>query len=218
MFVKLFVTTSSDPARFTQGQLAWRQLAGLPGFLGQLGGWGIANPREAVILSLWQDEAAYDRFMAADHDRIYAVAGQTAVRDTSQMTCFLQDRAIAGRQADLGDLVPWLARDERPVAPFMRLVECVVHPGAREAFRHMQATLWNPALTANGVLAGVFGVGTEDPHRFLTATVWASAADHDAYNRNVIPALMRQTDVIGACRAITGRVVHADPDWTVCPA
>jgi quinol monooxygenase YgiN len=215
MFLKLIVCQTSDRPRFTAGQQAWRALAGIPGFIGQLGGWSIANANEAVILSAWLDGDAYGRFMADGHAAIVGASGQASLLTTVQVTCFEQDMAVAGRFADLAALMTALAAD-RPLAdPCIRLVDCVVHPAARDGFRQVQHELWNPALAANGVLAGAFSGSVDDPNRFLTASVWGSASDHDAYNRHAVPQLMRQADVISACRAIAGRIVVADPAWSV---
>jgi quinol monooxygenase YgiN len=217
MLVKLIVCRTTDAPVFAEGQRTWRRLAALPGFLGQFGGWSTANDHEAVILSLWQDEAAYRQFMAATHDGLYAASGQSAVMASVQTACFREDVPIPGRQPDLGALVSILTQGDAPEMPFLRLVDCTVHAEAREDFRDSQRTLWNPALKANGVLAGTFACGIDEPHRFLTASVWVSAADHDAYNRNAVPQLMRHADVISKCRAITGRIVIVEPAWSVSP-
>jgi heme-degrading monooxygenase HmoA len=215
MFLKLIICQTTDPSRFAAGQQAWRPLAEVPGFLGQLGGWSVANAREAVILGLWQDAAAYERFMVDRHDGIAADAGQAAFIGSIQVQCFEQDLDIPGRYADLAALIRALAETRPAAVPCLRLVDCTVHAEARDGFRQGQQALWNPALTANGVLAGLFGVGVTDPQHFLTVSVWESAAVHDAYNRHVVPQLMRQVDVISTCRTIGGRVVALDPDWSV---
>jgi hypothetical protein len=55
--------------RFSQAQGCWGELAKVPGFIAQIGGW--SNPNEACILALWKDEKSYENFMLFYHDPIY---------------------------------------------------------------------------------------------------------------------------------------------------
>ena len=218
MLITRIVCQTDDPSRFAGGQPAWQQLAGLAGFLGQFGGWSIANDREAILLSLWESDAHYQAFLTTQHEGLAAESGQAAALQAGQTACFEQAIAIPGRDTDLGDLVRRWARDGHPEAASLRLVETTVHAVAREGFFHAQRTLWNPALTANGILAGTFGPNVTEPNGFLTVSLWATMADQDAYQRTVLPGLISAADVIGSCRAITGRFATVVPDWTVGPA
>lgn len=215
MIVKLLVCRTTSPSAFAEGQGVWRRLAAVPGFVGQLGGWSTANDHEAVLLSLWADAAAHGRFLTGEHDGLVTASGQTAAVTAMQVALFDEDQPIAGRHPDLGALIASLSRQGAPEMPLLRLVDCTVHAEARSGFQETQRTLWNPALAAHGVLAGTFGCHVDEPTRFLTATAWVSAADHDAYNRNAVPHLMREADVISKCRAITGRIVIVEPSWSV---
>lgn len=61
---------------FAAAQARWSDLAGLPGFLGQMGGWNVHEPTEACIVSFWQDTDTYQHFMQNHHDAIFHKTGQ----------------------------------------------------------------------------------------------------------------------------------------------
>ena len=215
MFIKHLVCKTTHRTRFAEGQAAWRQLSEVPGFIGRLGGWSVSNDHEAVILSLWQDEDTYLAFMTGQHDGLYADSGHAAVMGSVQTECYRQVMTIPGRDSDLDALVSRLVAGDGESGTYMRMVESTLHPEACDRFQEAQHELWNPALASSGVLTGTFGMSIEDATRFLTVSVWPSAAVHDVYNRTVVPQLMREADVIGNCRAITGRLVTVEPFWSV---
>jgi heme-degrading monooxygenase HmoA len=58
-------------AAFSAAQEKWRDLKGYPGFLGQIGGWNVAEPQEACILAFWENLDCYQSFMRDKHDEIF---------------------------------------------------------------------------------------------------------------------------------------------------
>ncbi|MGH3975123.1 MAG: DUF4937 domain-containing protein [Pseudonocardiaceae bacterium] len=50
-----------DRSGFDRGQRAWTSLCGLPGFLGQRGGWQQHSAGIAHIVAFWADHSSYDR-------------------------------------------------------------------------------------------------------------------------------------------------------------
>jgi hypothetical protein len=65
-----------DKQRFGSAQARWHELHGLPGFLGQVGGWNARNPLEACVVAFWEDELSYRHFMEHAHDAIFERTGQ----------------------------------------------------------------------------------------------------------------------------------------------
>ncbi len=63
-------------AAFSAAQEKWRDLKGYPGFLGQIGGWNVADPQEACILAFWENHDSYQSFMSDQHDEIFARSRQ----------------------------------------------------------------------------------------------------------------------------------------------
>jgi heme-degrading monooxygenase HmoA len=63
-------------AVFSAAQEKWRDLKGYPGFLGQIGGWNVAEPQEACILAVWENLDSYQAFMSDKHDEIFARSNQ----------------------------------------------------------------------------------------------------------------------------------------------
>jgi heme-degrading monooxygenase HmoA len=63
-------------AEFSTAQEKWRDLKGYPGFLGQIGGWNVAEPQEACILAFWENLDCYQAFMSNKHDEIFEQSRQ----------------------------------------------------------------------------------------------------------------------------------------------
>ncbi len=70
MLLKWIVCRVPDHLKgeFSIAQAAWRQLASIPGFIAQVGGWNLKSSNEACIASVWQDRSSYEQFMQESHD------------------------------------------------------------------------------------------------------------------------------------------------------
>lgn len=79
--------------RFRIAQARWRALHGLPGFLGQAGGWNEQNPLEACIVSFWESEELYRNFMKHDHDAILEKTEQ--IHTYSQISVLLYKGSLS---------------------------------------------------------------------------------------------------------------------------
>ncbi|HET8683432.1 MAG TPA: YdbC family protein [Micromonosporaceae bacterium] len=77
MLVKWVWCGVVDRAAFDGGQRGWGGLRGLPGFLGQGGGYSRSRPAVAHIFSCWADPHSYETFMAQAHDRFAATQAGT---------------------------------------------------------------------------------------------------------------------------------------------
>lgn len=76
--IRCVVPVSLRPVFHRAQARGWRKLAHVAGFVAQIGGWDWLDPDRAVVLGIWEDVEAYDRFMAADHDRMVVASGQAA--------------------------------------------------------------------------------------------------------------------------------------------
>ncbi|WP_433832897.1 DUF4937 domain-containing protein [Actinoplanes sp. CA-015351] len=198
MLVKWITCQTSTRAAFGQGQHAWAELQGVPGFLGQAGGWG----REAAqIVGFWSDPDHYQAFMGRDHDRI--AAHQAGTYDDVRVR-------VLDRRLDIGGGFP---ADLTAVA-LLRLAHCHVRPGRQDHFVGTQKEVWNPGMTAApGMCGGVFAQSGET--EFLVLSAWRSAADHQHYLDDHFNTLRDRAELAADLVAITGDVINLEPTWTV---
>lgn len=208
MLVKLFRCTVDHRAAFDRGQSAWRGLAGLPGFVAQAGGWSRPDPARAVIVGFWGDRASYDRFMAADHDRIYADSAQNGTYHDPVTVLAVVVHPMPGSAGGIADAVGRAA--------LLRVADCRVRPGREPHFREVQRDIWLPGMRDTpGMLGGVFARGVSDPRRYLVLTLWASEADHDAYTRDRLGPLRERARPTDDLDDLTGAVVRLEQRWAV---
>ncbi len=208
MLVKLFRCTVDRRNVFVRGQSAWCGLAGLPGFVAQCGGWARPDPDRAVIAGFWGDRASYDRFMAADHDRIFAEAGQRGSFCGSSAVLAESVYPMPGSAGDLADAVGG--------AGFLRVALCRVRPGREDHFLGVQRGVWLPGMRdAAGMLGGVFARDIADPLRYLVLTLWASEADHDAYTRDRLGLLRGRARPADDLDDLAGVGAVLDRGWSV---
>lgn len=155
MLIKWIRCRVVDPEAFGEAQRAWGRLRGLPGFLGQGGGWSRQEPGTAHIFGCWAGRPHYEAFMAEQHDRIAdAQAGSY--------------RAIVVRlfdhRLDIGARLPAGFTGASPA----RLAHCAARTGAGA---------WNARTTAGaGLRGGVFAQRGES--EFLALTLWGPEAGH----------------------------------------
>jgi hypothetical protein len=144
MLIKWIQCGVADREAFDHGQRALAGLRGLPGFLGQCGGWSRREPALAHVFGCWADRIGYDRFMAEAHNRI-AIA-QAGTYDKVEVCLFERRMDIGGRSpADFAD------------ASLMRLAHCRVKANRQARFIEAQAEIWNPGMVqAPGMRGGVF--------------------------------------------------------------
>ncbi|MCP3803437.1 YdbC family protein [Allokutzneria sp. A3M-2-11 16] len=201
MIIKWVRCRAVDAGAFDRGQRAWSELAGLPGFLGQFGGWSRGEPDIAHVFAFWDNQADHERFMAGEHDRV--AADQAGAYDAIQVGLWESQLVIgAGLPAD--------------VAPgsVVRLAHCHVKPGRQEHFVRAQATVWNPGMeAASGMRGGMFSRRGEA--EFLVLSLWNSQADHERYRTDRFPGLRDRSEAMSDLRDITGDLIRLDPAWTV---
>ncbi len=193
---------------FSAAQRAWSAIASSAGLEAQLGGWDASG--DACILALWRDRAAYERFFAGVHDTITDGNAQRATYVRSSVT--LAQELVKMR----GD-APTLT-DAAAAARVLRVADCRVAPERRAEFVAAQKSIWEPGMAAvDGHEGGLFsGVeGADD--RFLVTTLWADAAAHDRYRRDVLPTLTERARPADQLHSLSGHVVQLEPQWTVLP-
>jgi len=194
-------------AAFTRAQEAWAELRDSQGFLGQWGGWDMADDGTAGILACWRDEAAWRHFQAGAHDRIVAGSGQAGTMEACATALFDLVLDMPGAAGTL----PGAAGG----AAVLRVADCRLRPGRREHFEAVQARAWRPAMAAApGMLGGAFGRARDGTDRYLVATFWRSAREHEAW-RSRVPAWREEAQAAEDLLALRGFVVGLVPQWTV---
>ena len=201
MLVKWVRCHVVDAAAFERGQRGWAALSGLPGFLGQCGGWSRREPGVAHVLACWRGAGEHAAFLRGAHDGI--AAGQAGSYDRIEVR--LLDRVL-----DVGAGVP----PDLPAGAVARLAHCRVRPDRVAHFERAQAEVWNPGMrAAPGMRGGVFA--RRDPAEFLVFSVWRTVADHERYRVERLPELRRRAGAADDLVEVTGDLVDLVPAWTV---
>lgn len=192
MLLKWIRCSADDPGAFARGQLAWAGLRGLPGFLGQRGGWS----GDAHVIALWSDVDSHARFVAGPHDAL--AAGQAGTYRHADVR--LLEAEPFGKPLGGGEV--------------LRLAHCRVRPDRVQHFRRMQTEVWNGGMAAApGFVGGLFGC--RDTTEFLVVSQWESVEAHARYQEQTFPALRAAAEPAGDLEEITGHVVVLEPDWEV---
>lgn len=201
MMIKWVRCHAVDVDAFDRGQRAWSGLSGLPGFLGQCGGWSRREPGVAHVFAWWRSPRHHQEFMAGAHDDL--AAGQAGTYDTIEVRRWQ-------RHLDIG--AGWPAGF--PAGSVARLAHCRVRAGRQDHFVRAQADVWNPGmLAAPGMRGGVFA--RRGRTEFLVLSLWTSAADHDRYRADRFRELSTGSRVADDLAGITGDLVDLVPGWTV---
>ena len=118
MLVKWVTCRVPDREAFGLGQRAWAELRGVPGFLGQCGGWSRNATDVAQIFGFWIDRPSYQDFMDRAHDRIAAAQAGTY---TDIRVRVLAGREWAGPPAGPVDFEPkWTVLGDDPGFDLLR--------------------------------------------------------------------------------------------------
>lgn len=72
MLIKWVRCRVVDREAFSRGQEGWGELAAVPGFLGQCGGWSRGHPGIAHVFAWWRSAEDHEAFLAGPHDRLAA--------------------------------------------------------------------------------------------------------------------------------------------------
>lgn len=143
-------------AAFDEAQQAWRALAGLPGFILQVGGWNVHDNSEACILGLWADQAAYQAFMQHHHDRITDTSGQGSTYRAITVTFFdvlwQIDRSFTFAGAE------WL-----------HIAQYTVQPEQTARFLEIQREQWESTGAPAGLVARA---AEQDQWTYFAASAW----------------------------------------------
>jgi hypothetical protein len=201
VLVKWITCWTTDRAAFGLGQQAWAELRGVPGFLGQGGGWSTKTAGVAQIFGLWSDPLSYQAFMDEAHDRI--AAAQVGTYDEVRVRVFRQRLDIAR-----GFPVSFAG------VSLLRLAHCHVRESQRAHFVQAQAEVWNPGMAAaRGMCGGVFAQGSEA--EFLVLSAWRTTADHQRYLDERFHRLRETAGSAADLDALTGDLIDLEPSWTV---
>ncbi len=210
MLLKWIVCTTSKEMQptFSAAQEQWVVLKGLQGFLGQVGGWNSKNPLQAGILSCWQDEKSYRRFMQYEHDRIYQQSDQGKTYLSISIALFKDRLAIPGSAADL--LSALLQ------GSVLRVTDSHVFPEQSQVFEQNQRTIWNPGMAeVGGMLSGVCAQALEEASRYLVASFWSDMQAHQVYLQTAFPLLRERAQLPQSLQHIEGWVIQLEKSWQV---
>ena len=201
MLVKWITCWASDQDAFSLGQQAWTELHGVPGFLGQGGGWSSITAGVAQIFGFWRDPSSYLAFMDWGHDRI--AAAQVGTFDELRIRTF-------NRRLDIGHGFPL----DLSVVSLLRLAHCHVRERRQAHFVRAQTELWNPGMAAApGMCGGVFAQNGEV--EFLVLSAWRTAGHHQRYLKERFGQLHDRAGLTVNLEALTGDLVALEPNWTV---
>lgn len=201
VMIKWIRCRAADVDSFARGQRAWSALSGLPGFLGQCGGWSRDEPAVAHVFAWWNSRRDHQAFLTAAHDRL--AAGQADTYDTIEVR-------LLEHRLDIGPGLPTAFS----AGSVLRLAHCQVKADRQEHFVRTQSEVWNPGMrAAPGMRGGVFARAGRT--EFLVLSLWRSATDHERYRVDHFPALRHRARPADDLDAITGDLIELDPTWTV---
>ena len=212
MLLKWIVCTLSMESRgpFSAAQEQWRELAGVEGFLGQIGGWDLRAEGTACVISLWRDAHSYRDFMANQHDRIVQKNEQESTYEAISVALFDGIIDIPGSQ---GRILDALAQGEA-----VRVADCNLRVGREKHFVGIQRDSWIPCMgRAEGMVGGVFCRSQVETDRYLVVTVWQDHASHQSYVKNIFPELRATARVEDDVEALLGHLISLESSWRVLP-
>ena len=202
MLVKWMKCSVVDRAGFERGQRKWAGLLGEPGFRGQGGGWGRAQPGTVHLFGFWESRALYDSFMARSHDRLAACQAGTYRNIQVRLFEYRFDVKM-GFEPRFTD------------ADLLRVAHCQVREDRTEHFALMQEKVWNPAMAGSpGMLRGVFAEA-QPVREFLVLSMWDSAAERAKYRTERVERLALRAQTGADIAAVTGDVIDLESSWTV---
>jgi len=197
-------------AAFDVAQRQWGRLANAPGFRGQIGGWDHADPTQACILALWEDERAYRHFMDKLHDEIADQNAQAHTYNAIQVSMAESLLPMPGRYPTLAAA---LAN-----GTILRVADCAVRDDRVDHFTTVQAQVWLPAMAASaGMLGGAFSRQQTEHLRYLVTTLWDTPANHEHYAATSVPLLREQADVTSDLASLCAYCVMLVAQWTILP-
>jgi heme-degrading monooxygenase HmoA len=201
MLVKWITCAVADRPAFDRGQRRWEALRTVPGFIGQVGGWSVRDPATAHVFAFWASRTDHERFLAGPHDGL----AETQAGTYARIRVRLFDQRLAIREP---------LRLQFAQAGQLRVAHCLVHPQRIEHFTDAQISVWNPGMgSAPGMPGGVFAQAAEA--EFLVLSMWASAADHEAYRTQRFPELRRQAGAADDLAEVAGDLIEVEQAWSV---
>jgi heme-degrading monooxygenase HmoA len=212
MLVKWIVCAVAEAMKnqFSLAQEQWGVIAGLEGFLGQVGGWALATTPQPCLLALWRDLESYGAFMTGRHETITRHNAQASTYDAITTSLFDVVLEMPGRSSGL--------RQALGSCGILRTADCTVRAGREDHFVEVQCSLWAPAMgQTEGMLGGVFGRSRAPDNRYLITTLWTDRAAHEAYVASVLPRLRSRALVEQDLTKLEGRVVALERRWQVLP-
>ena len=201
MLVKWVRCGVLDRPGFERGQHRWEAAREQPGFRGQGGGWSRSQPGVAHIFAFWEDQSAYDAFMAGPHDSLAAAQEGTYELLAGRLFQHRLDVRIGFEPSFAG-------------ADLLRVALCRVRPDRADHFTQMQQQVWNPAMAGSpGMLRGA--VAQDGDGDFLVLSLWDSATERGKYREGAVSRLSERAGLDGDVLSVAGDVADVVQAWTV---
>lgn len=207
MFVKLIRCHLNPDSleRFSVGQEQWKSIRSRVGFICQFGGFDVVKKDTAVILSIWESQQDYERFMQEDHDRIYALNGQKDCCKSVVTSLFHQPFLYK----------PGVQLDSRKFQ-FCKLTDSFVYEEKVEHFTKMQEEVWSAGFQdVLGLHQGLFLRHCDVKERFLNIYLWIDEVSQQEFLHEEYAALHSQTNPVQDLQAFKNFQFVVEPAWWV---
>lgn len=196
----------NNRSAFTKAQKKWIELKEIEGFIGQIGGWKLNSPHIAGVLSFWQSQFYYERFMERFHDDLVEKNKQVNTYKNIVVNIYEEMGKIGSRG------IASLLSEGR----ILRVTECPVTAEAAQFFEEEQISLGNKLMNGEACMLGeLLGRHKQDGQRYLVASLWSSYYSHRSYTEEVLPGLVEPLNVKGMTDYVVGNVIEIQTQWTI---
>jgi len=193
---------------FTVAQEGWGRLKEAKGFHAQTGGWVDHRDTDALIVSLWESQKHYDKFMKKLH-------GEITAENKQEETYKEIEVHVLDLQIPFPSKAPTI-KDAILDCGIVRFADCNVRSGRVDNFKKNQEEIWIPGMSAcEGMLGGAYAASFEDPLHHFVLTFWDTVQSHQLYVRQAFTELAQRAQVSSDAHEVTGGTVQVSPGWRV---
>ncbi|MCP3029478.1 DUF4937 domain-containing protein [Halobacillus sp. A5] len=195
---------------FSQQQKQWNTLCKMDGFLGQIGGFSINEPKTAWIYSFWNKEEDYRKFMAEIHDTIADHSGQANSYTTIEVALFQLKSKVVGSEKEIAHMIRRAA--------YIRTAFSKVKEQRIDQFIEKQQTVWNTGMQrSDGIIGGLFAQSNKLSNEYMVVTGWESEKHHQEYVDEHFPELLKQAKTGEDVLELSGDQFKVEESWRIYP-
>jgi heme-degrading monooxygenase HmoA len=170
---------------FSRAQEQWKELHGIAGFLGQVGGWNPNNPSEACVLAFWNNLASYQSFMKNEHDAIFEKSGQQHTYESIRVKMY----ETIQNAPSLSERVVYIVEKSK----ILHVTEYMLHSSDNESFEQKVSStqdengvvIWGRGCREN-ICYLLVSMGEIDKQRSEKGQEWANLHQDTAEMSEVI--------------------------------